>query len=67
MRLHLHPEKFSPPIPRFARPPDKLLKVYADPERRGFLASEEEIEKLKAANKEKLEQISKDILNLKIQ
>ena len=66
MRLHLFPERFSPPIPRFARPPDKLLEFYADPVNRGFLADEEEREKLRVANKERMEAIRNNLQKLKM-
>ena len=66
LRLHIYPEKFTPPIPRFARPPDKLLKVYADATKRGFLAPAEERERLRIANVEKMEALRKEMENNKI-
>ena len=66
LRVHLEPDKFSPPIPRPARPPIRLLKVFADPAKRGFLASEEEIEKLRQENQEKTSKIIEKLEKLQI-
>eukprot|EP00794_Sanderia_malayensis_P004913 gene4913-5560_t len=66
MRLHLNPERFKPPIPRLARPTDKLLKVYADPAKRGFLANSEEKERLRAQNISRMDLVCKEIQNLKV-
>ena len=62
----MQPEKFSPPIPRPARPPTKLFKVFADPARRGFLASEDEIEKLRRENQERTDKITEKLDELKL-
>jgi len=66
IRVHLQPERFAPPIPRPARPPNRLLKLFADPAKRGFLASEEEILKLKTENQEKADKIVEKLEELKI-
>eukprot|EP00795_Rhopilema_esculentum_P007790 gene7790-13643_t len=65
LRVHLRPESFSPPIPRQARPSSKLMKIYADPERRGFLADPNEIQKLKE-EKQKAGELVKTLENLEI-
>ena len=66
LRVHLEPERFAPPIPRPARPPNRYLKLYADPEKRGFLAREGEIEELKRQNQEKTDKLAETLEKLQL-
>jgi len=52
LRLLLKPEKFEGrPIPRRARPPNKLMEYYTNPANRGYLADPVELEKARIANR----------------
>lgn len=66
LRVHLQPERFSHPVPRPARPSNRILKLYADPAKRGMLAKEEDIEELKQKNQELVGKIADTLEKLQI-
>ncbi|XP_073257454.1 large ribosomal subunit protein uL15-like [Porites lutea] len=52
LRVLLKPEKFEGrPIPRRARPPNKLMEYYTNPKNRGYLADPVELEKARNVNR----------------
>ena len=66
MRYHLKIKEPKLPVPRLARPPAKLMKFYADPVNRGFLADENEVEKLRHENRVKAEKVAKQLEKLNV-
>lgn len=52
LRVLLKPEKFEgKPIPRRARPPNKLMEYYTNIANRGYLSDPVELEKARNANR----------------